>query len=93
MRPDAAQVAAEKLTDDLLVRAQTEAGKSQQVSRFLADMLRGVGPAVALGRDTTVLKEILSNSVKSVSLSLSNQFDVQAQLLFTMGSVYQQLTD
>jgi len=86
-------VAAEKRADDLLVRARTEAGKSQQVSRFLADMLRGVGPAVALGRDTTVLKEILSNSLKNANLSLGNQPDVQAQLLITMGSVYQQLAD
>src|SRR5262245_45910311 len=31
-------------------KAQTEAAKSQQVARFLKDMLEGVGPSVALGR-------------------------------------------
>jgi hypothetical protein len=39
--------------------AQTEATKSQQVAKFLTDMLDGVGPSKALGRDTTMLQEIL----------------------------------
>src|SRR6266567_1302103 len=36
--------------------AQTEAAKSRQVAQFLKDMLNGVGPSVALGRDTTMLR-------------------------------------
>jgi len=50
-------------------KAKTEAGKSQQVAEFLKDMLAGVGPWVALGRDTTMLREIWirppSESVKT----------------------------
>ncbi len=40
-------------------RARVEALKSDQVATFMAGMLEGVGPAVALGRDTTMLREIL----------------------------------
>src|ERR1051325_6892510 len=32
-------------------KAQTEADQSQQVAQFMKDMLKGVGPKVALGRD------------------------------------------
>ena len=36
--------------------ADREAKRSQQVALFLEDMLKGVGPSVALGRDTTLLQ-------------------------------------
>src|SRR5439155_10141287 len=38
-------------------KAETEAVKSQQVAQFLKDMLSGVSPEVALGRDTSLLRE------------------------------------
>src|SRR5439155_12334128 len=37
-------------------KAQIEVAKSQQVARFLKDMLRSVDSAVALGRDTTLVR-------------------------------------
>jgi serine/threonine protein kinase len=37
-------------------KAQTEAIKSQQVKQFLEEMLQGVTPEVALGRDKTILR-------------------------------------
>ena len=40
------------------VKAQTEAVKSQQVESFLEKMLQGVGPSVARGQDTTMLRGI-----------------------------------
>src|SRR5689334_14257201 len=42
--------------------AETKEKKSEQVARFLKDMLNGVGPSVALGRDTRLLKEILDQT-------------------------------
>src|SRR5262249_47176458 len=40
-------------------RARIEARKSQQVAQLLKNMLKGAGPAKAMGRDTTVLREIV----------------------------------
>jgi hypothetical protein len=37
-------------------RVQREAAKSQPVAGFLKDMLKGVEPSVAVGRDTTMLQ-------------------------------------
>jgi eukaryotic-like serine/threonine-protein kinase len=36
------------------------------VAQFLKEMLAGVGPSVALGRDTTMLREILDTAAKRV---------------------------
>jgi len=69
-------------------KAQTEAAKSQQVTRFLEDMLQGVGPSVALGQDTTILKCILDRTAESIGIELTNQPAVEAELRNLIGRVY-----
>jgi serine/threonine protein kinase/tetratricopeptide (TPR) repeat protein len=69
----------------------TEATKSRQVARFLTDMLNGVGPSVALGRDTTLLREILDKTVERVGKELQGQPDVEATLLSAIGNVYDEI--
>ena len=71
--------------------AAQEAKRSQQVAMFLEDMLKGVGPAVALGRDTTLLREILDRTVSRVTKDLKDQPEVQAELCNTLGEVYRAL--
>ncbi len=70
-----------------------EATKSQQVAAFLRDMLEGVGPSVAKGRDTTLLKEILDKTAERVGRDLTNQPEVEAELRATLGNVYGALSD
>jgi serine/threonine protein kinase/tetratricopeptide (TPR) repeat protein len=70
------------------VQAVAEAARSQQVARFLEDMLNGVGPAVAEGRDTTLLREILQRTQDRVPTDLQTQPQVAAELLNTIGRVY-----
>jgi len=74
-------------------KAQTEANKSRQVAQFLKDMLAGVGPSVALGRDTKMLKEILDKIVERVGKDLTNQPEVEEELRSTIGSTYFELGD
>jgi tetratricopeptide (TPR) repeat protein len=73
------------------VRAKAEAAKSQQVARFLQDMLKGVGPSVALGRDTKMLREILDQTAERVGRELNNQPEVRADLQAIIGNVYRDL--
>jgi tetratricopeptide (TPR) repeat protein/tRNA A-37 threonylcarbamoyl transferase component Bud32 len=68
--------------------AQIEASKSQQVARFLKDMLQGVGPSFALGRDTTMLREILDKTAERLGRDLNNQPAVEAELRSTIGDAY-----
>jgi len=72
-------------------KAKAEGAKSQQVSEFLTAMLNGVGPYVALGRDTTLLREILDKTAERVGKDLTNQPEVEAELRTVIGEVYQDL--
>ena len=72
--------------------AKTEADKSRQVARFLQDMLEGVGPGVALGRDTTMLREIMEQTVRRLN-DLQALPTVEADLRTTLGRVYCDLGD
>ena len=69
-------------------KAQTEAVKSQQVTQFLENMLNGVGPAVALGQDTTMLRGILDQTAENVGKEMTNQPAVEAELRSLVGGIY-----
>jgi eukaryotic-like serine/threonine-protein kinase len=71
--------------------AAREAADAQQVALFLETMLKGVGPSVARGRDTTLLKEILDSTVHRVTTDLKGQPEVQADICNTIGEVYRAL--
>jgi eukaryotic-like serine/threonine-protein kinase len=73
--------------------AETDEKKSEQVARFLQDMLQGVGPQVAVGRDTTMLREIVDKTGDRVGRDLKDQPEVEAELRLTLGEVYSDLGD
>ncbi len=72
-------------------QADTEATRSAEVARFMQDMLAGVGPQVALGRDTGMLREILDETVERLPRELHDQPAVEADLRETLGNVYRDL--
>ncbi len=74
-------------------RVASEAAKSQQVAQFLKNMLSGVGPSVAKGRDTKMLREILDKTAERVGRELGKQPGVEAELRNTIGEVYGNLGD
>jgi serine/threonine protein kinase len=69
-------------------KAQTEEAKSRQVTRFLKDMLEGVGPSVARGRDTVMLREILDRTAERIVGEIGNQPAVEAELCSLIGRLY-----
>jgi serine/threonine protein kinase/tetratricopeptide (TPR) repeat protein len=89
---------ARREADALRIRAEadertalTDATQSHEVTRFLKDMLAAVGPSVARGRDTTMLREVLEKTSDRVGSELTNEPAVQAELWTTIGSVWSQL--
>jgi serine/threonine protein kinase/Tfp pilus assembly protein PilF len=70
------------------LQAAQNAARSEQVAQFLEDMLKGVQPSVALGRDTTMLREILTNTVARLDKDLKDQPSVEAELRNVLGAVY-----
>jgi tetratricopeptide (TPR) repeat protein/predicted Ser/Thr protein kinase len=74
-------------------KASAEAAKSEQIIYFMTDMLKGVGPAVALGKDTELVRDILERTAERVGIDLTNQPGVEAELRTIIGEVYQELDD
>ena len=72
-------------------RASAAAARSRHTANFLMEMLEGVGPSVALGRDTTLLREILDKTAERVGKELKDQPEVEADLRWTLGEVYRTL--
>jgi len=72
-------------------KALTEAARSKEVTEFLKKMLVGIDPSVALGRDTTVLREILDKTVEHMRRELTNQPAIEADLKVIIGGVYEAL--
>src|SRR5262249_43796965 len=68
--------------------AQTEATRSAQVAQFLKDMLQGVAPSKALGRDTAMLREIVDNTARRIDADLKDQPEVQIEMRLILGKVY-----
>ena len=72
------------------LEADSDKQKAQQVTKFLETMLHGVGPSVALGRDTTMLREILDRTADRVG-EMTNQPAVEAELCDLIGTLYSQV--
>src|SRR5882724_7625393 len=62
--------------------------EARQVKQFLEEMLQGVGPNVALGRDTAILREILDQTASRVGKELTNQPAVEAELRSVIGTLF-----
>ena len=69
-------------------RARIEALKSDQVATFIAGMLEGVGPSVALGRDTTMLREVLDQTAVRIESELDGQPEAEAAVRNVLGTTY-----
>ena len=69
-------------------KVQVESASHAQTAKFLSDMLAGVSPEIARGKDTSLLKEILGKAAGRLGSALKNQPGVQASLHNTIGSTY-----
>jgi serine/threonine protein kinase/Tfp pilus assembly protein PilF len=73
------------------VRATRAERGQTEVARFLKQTLMGVGPSVAHGRDTTILREILEKTATRLGKDLEKQPEVEAEIRSTIASVYLEL--
>src|SRR5436309_1438922 len=62
--------------------------EARQVKQFLEEMLQGVGPNVAVGRDTAILRDILDQTASRVGKELTNQPAVEAEMRSVIGALY-----
>ncbi len=83
--------AARKKAETSAQLARVAAEENGQVTHFLRQIISGVAPSVARGRDTTVLKEILDDTLQHVDKEFTNQLGVAADLRACIGEVYVEL--
>lgn len=67
--------------------------KSKRVTKVLMDMLVSVSPNVAMGRDTTILRELLDKTDKRITGTLDQHPESEAELRFALGMGYREIGD
>lgn len=77
----------------LYLRAKTALAKSEQVSAFLKRVLEQAGPSKALGRDTTMLREILDETATNIGTQLAGQPEVAAELHGILAHTYEAIDE
>jgi serine/threonine protein kinase len=82
---------ASAVSSAMYLRARTEGAKAAQVAAFLGEMLTGVGPSIARGRDTALLREVLDHTAARVAAELAGQPEVAAGIQQVLGRTYHQL--
>jgi serine/threonine protein kinase len=70
------------------IRATRAERKSTQVAQFMKEMLQGAGPSKSLGRDPTMLKEILDKTAERLGKELTNQPEVELELREILAGTY-----
>ncbi len=74
-------------------RTQAEAAslKSQKVTAFLKEILNGIGPSVARGPGTVMVRDILDHTAERVGKEMTDQPAVEADLRSLMAKLYEQI--
>ena len=77
--------------DEAANQARIEAAKSDQVARFMKDMLRSAGPSAARGRDVTMMREIVEATARRLDSELGDQPEVLGDMRETLAMVQRDL--
>lgn len=71
-------------------RVTRERDRANRISQFMTAMFRAPDPGVAQGKTITA-REILDRASKEIDTGLAGDPELQAQLMYTMGDVYQNI--
>ncbi|MCW1925873.1 tetratricopeptide repeat protein [Luteolibacter arcticus] len=74
-------------------KAKEEEKKTSRANEVLGEMLSSVAPSMALGRDTTILRELLDRTDGEISKNLKDQPEVEAKLRMLLGNSYFEIRD
>jgi tetratricopeptide (TPR) repeat protein len=72
-------------------REKRTLAKSQQVSQFLKDILAQARVSAALGRDTTMMRDILDKTAGRIGTELQGQPEVEAELRGVIGKTFENI--
>jgi serine/threonine protein kinase len=90
LRAEQQQIRLRKQAESNEQKAQTEASKSQHIAQFLEDMIKGVSPWTAKGRDTSVLQEIMDATASHIDEQMASEPEAALELKNTLAAVYRE---
>ena len=73
--------------------ARLEAEKARHIQTFLESLLSSIDPATALGRDTTILREMLDDAAERVATELVDRPEVAIAIQGTIGRTYYSIAE
>jgi tetratricopeptide (TPR) repeat protein len=76
-----------------MMRARGAEHQARTVAMFLKDTLEGLSPAVDLGRDTNLVRQIVDATENRITKDLTKQPEVAAEVRHALGTVYEALGD
>lgn len=72
--------------------ARAQLAKAERIAEFMADMLQGVEPGVARGRDTTMLQEMMAAAAARIEKGdLAQSPEAELRLRATIGTAFREL--
>jgi serine/threonine protein kinase/tetratricopeptide (TPR) repeat protein len=75
-------------------RAEQERDKSAKIAEFMKSIFEGVGPSVALGRDTLLLRELLDAAARRIrDGELSGNPEAELDLRLSIGGTYEGIAE
>lgn len=74
-------------------RAQEELSRANAIVGFTGDLLGGIGPAVARGRDTGLLRDLLADSIRKADANLAHEPTIDLAVRRTIGEALKNLGD
>lgn len=77
----------------MYLNQRTALAQSQQVSSFLKKVLAQAGVEKALGRDATMMREILDETARTLATELPDQPAVEAELRSVIGATYRDISE
>jgi tetratricopeptide (TPR) repeat protein len=79
---------------DARTKAEAARDRAAKVSRFLSDTFLGVDREVALGRDTTLLKEMMDRAAERITKGeLADNAEAELVLRETIGNTYRRIAE
>ncbi|MCA9309743.1 MAG: tetratricopeptide repeat protein [Phycisphaerales bacterium] len=84
---------AETIAQEEARRATEEAARAHAFVEVLEDMLSGIKPSVAMGRDTTVLKEMLDATAELMDTRPPAFRDVEGDVRSILGDIYFEISE
>jgi len=74
--------------------AEAQRDKAEKIAEFMSETLQGAGPSVALGRDITMLKEMMDAAAARIEKGdLKDAPEAELRLRVTLGSTYRELAE